>query len=520
MLEGLVKEGSFKWLLGNRNSFDEEFEDMSKPPTARRNWILEFSPIANVVLRRCSRIIGISLDNLRDNFGVEASDSIKNPSRYARNFLEYCCFRALALSTQVNDYIADKKFPRLTYDMMLAWEAPAASSEPFPKLDEERTVGGESFSRIAPSIPLIADVITSDNLFNALTTSTGGRLQFSVYEKYLNGLERATRKFKTQSESSLLSAFRSPKGEKILEVDGTVTTQPVLQHVGTATWPGRLTLTDHALYFEPLKVMSFNKPKAYDLSGDLKQVVKPELIGPWGTRLFDKAVMYKAISLPEPVVMEFPELKGHTRRDYWLAIIREILYAHRFAKKFQFKGVQRDEALSRAVLGILRLQAVQELSHTGSVRNEALLMFNLCDQIPGGDLILETLARMFSSMDLDRTNNSTDGSSRYSISALVMMSNLEDAVGTSSIIPKETRLIVGEMVVGEITALERIVRDSRNSFKKVELAQETVNRVKVEGIDTNLAVMKGMAGVCICIAASVHCSIYGAYTMLSPRGAC
>lgn len=43
---------------------------------------------------------------------------------------------------------------------------------------------------------------------------------------------------KAQSESSVLSGLRSPKGERVLEVDGTVTTQPVLQHVGISTWPG------------------------------------------------------------------------------------------------------------------------------------------------------------------------------------------------------------------------------------------------------------------------------------------
>ena len=43
---------------------------------------------------------------------------------------------------------------------------------------------------------------------------------------------------KTQSESSLLSNFRSQRGERILEVDGTLTTQPVLEHVGISTWPG------------------------------------------------------------------------------------------------------------------------------------------------------------------------------------------------------------------------------------------------------------------------------------------
>lgn len=60
---------------------------------------------------------------------------------------------------------------------------------------------------------------------------------------------------------------------------------------------GRLVLTDHALYFEPLRVVSYDKAKRYDLEEDLKQVVKPEMTGPWGTRLFDKAISYKSISL-------------------------------------------------------------------------------------------------------------------------------------------------------------------------------------------------------------------------------
>lgn len=58
------------------------------------------------------------------------------------------------------------------------------------QVDTENTVGKEAFSRIAPAIPTIADVITSSDLFNVLTASTRDRLSFSVYEKYLCALER------------------------------------------------------------------------------------------------------------------------------------------------------------------------------------------------------------------------------------------------------------------------------------------------------------------------------------------
>lgn len=54
-LEGLVREGSFKWLLGKRTYFDEEFEEIRDSPSAGRNWIMELSPVANIVVRTCSK---------------------------------------------------------------------------------------------------------------------------------------------------------------------------------------------------------------------------------------------------------------------------------------------------------------------------------------------------------------------------------------------------------------------------------------------------------------------------------
>lgn len=70
------------------------------------------------------------MSQLQESFDGEASDVIKHSSQYARNFLEYCCFRALALSQEVTGYLDDKKFRRLTFNMMIAWEFPSASSQP------------------------------------------------------------------------------------------------------------------------------------------------------------------------------------------------------------------------------------------------------------------------------------------------------------------------------------------------------------------------------------------------------
>ncbi|EEE50510.1 hypothetical protein OsJ_30600 [Oryza sativa Japonica Group] len=462
--EGLVREGSFSWALPRRGASPVDDADdpdsSSSSSSGKQPSISGLSPKANAVVSRCSRVLGTSTDELQYDFDMQASDSIKQPRNYARNFLEYCCLRALAHASQVAGYLSDKSFRRLNFDMMLAWEVPSSSSELTVKVEVDNTVSLEAFSRIAPAIPTITDVVTCSNLFDVLSSSSGGRLTFPVYDKYLTGLDRAIKKMKGQSESSLLSAQRSQRGERIVEVDGTLTTQPVLEHVGISTWPGRLTLTDHALYFEALRVVTYDKPKAYELAEDLKQT--------------------------EPVIIEFPELAGHFRRDYWLAIISEILYVHRFVRKFDISGVDKEETILKAVLSIMRLQAIEELAIPVSNRFESLLMFNLCDKLPGGDVILETLAGSISSRRSTQVNQPGTSSGRHSMSPFTVLSNL----GVVSPINKGERLFVGEIVVGEMSALQKVVNESMNNYKKVELAQATVDGVKVDGLDTNLAVMK------------------------------
>lgn len=58
------------------------------------------------------------------------------------------------------------------------------------QVDQDAAVGIDAFSRIAPAVPIIANVIISENIFEVLTSSTGGRLVLSIYERYLSALER------------------------------------------------------------------------------------------------------------------------------------------------------------------------------------------------------------------------------------------------------------------------------------------------------------------------------------------
>lgn len=73
-------------------------------------------------------------EELQCQFEDEASVSAKHPSRYARNLLEYCCFKALSVETQKTGHLQQRDFHKLFFDMMLAWEAPGAANKPVVKV--------------------------------------------------------------------------------------------------------------------------------------------------------------------------------------------------------------------------------------------------------------------------------------------------------------------------------------------------------------------------------------------------
>jgi hypothetical protein len=491
MLDSLVAgETTLKEIFNGKYSpVERQSPELNRSPSGTRKWIKELSSLGNVVVGHCARILQLHPEELQRHFEEEAPASAKHPSKYALYLVEYSCFRALSVQAQVTDHLSDKDFRRLTFDMMLAWEAPGATDRPVLKVDVESTIGPDAFARLAPAIPTVADAITVHSQFEALTASTGGRLPFPIYDKYIEKLDKSIKAIKNQVTPALLKALQLEKNETLIDIDGTATTQPVLQHVGVSTWPGRLTLTDHAFYFEATGVVSYDKAKKFDLSADLKHVVKPDLTGPWGARLFDKAVMYKSSATVDPIVLEFPELTGRTRRDYWLAIIREVMSVHQFVRTYQLEGVGRAEALAKAVLGIARLRATREIFHGLPPKPESLLTYSLGAKMPGGDLILAELANSFRSTGRrGEWQESDQGNKLYAIPATAALAGLRPPRSPKGI--QEGPVPIGEILIGDTTALEKAISQSRDNTKKVLLAQATVEGVKVEGIDTNAAVMK------------------------------
>ncbi|CAK8574286.1 unnamed protein product [Lathyrus sativus] len=486
--------------------------------------IPQLSHIANSVVSRCSKILGVSTDELQHAFDSELPLGVKELLTYARNLVEFCSFKALQKLSRNSDYLSDAAFRRLAFDVMLAWEAPSVHTEQLTaetptskdetagdeddasffyssstnmalQVDDKKTVGREAFLRIAPVCVLVADIITVHNLFDALTNTSGRRLHFLVYDKYIRSLDKIVKNSKNALSSSSLGNLQLAEDEIVLDVDGTIPTQPVLQHIGIAAWPGRLTLTNYALYFESLGVGVYEKAVRYDLAADMKQVIKPDLTGPLGARLFDKAVMYKSTSVAEPVYFEFPEFKANLRRDYWLDISLEILRAHMFVRKFGHKDTQKSEILARASLGIFRFRALKESFKFFSSNYKTLLTFNLAKALPRGDMILKTLSNSLMNLTAisgkQHIPSNVETKKQLTVSPAAVVALF--CLGFKSKITvdnyEETN-VVCDIRVGEINPLEMAVKQSLKDTGKAEAAQATVDQVKVEGIDTNVAVMK------------------------------
>uniref|UniRef100_A0A0D9VIQ8 Enoyl reductase (ER) domain-containing protein n=1 Tax=Leersia perrieri TaxID=77586 RepID=A0A0D9VIQ8_9ORYZ len=460
--------------------------------------IPQLSPIANSVVSRCSRVLALAIETLQQNFEVDFPDSCKESNTYAKEFLEYCCHKALHEVTARPDYLSDKNLRRLMFDVMLAWETPGAVADDasLENVNDKKTVGLGAFARIAPSCPIIADLVTVHNLFDALTCSSGGRLHFFVFDKYIKSLDKVFRSVKGIMQSPLASSFKLDAGECILAMDGDRPIHPVFQHIGISAWPGRLILTTHALYFQSIKVGYGDKIVKYDLATDADQIIKRDFTGPLGVRLFDKAVMYKSSTLTEPIYFDFPELGGPSRRDYWLAITREVLQVNRFIRKFNLGDIQRAEAHSKAILGILRYSAVKEAFHISPSHFKTTLPFSLAEKLPKGDMVLKALYdNYFQLLDTSLSHLATESPvdnrlqshslpfSLYALSRMgfILLKRKDEA---------QSEISFCAVCSGVTKSLEAALEESICYSERIEAARATIDQVKVEGVDANLALMQ------------------------------
>jgi hypothetical protein len=182
-------------------------------------------------------------------------------------------------------------------------------------------------------------------------------------------------------------------------------------------------------------------------------------------------------------VLEFPEVTSSTRRDHWLAIIKEIMFMHRFLSKYKVEcQIQAWEMHARTILGIIRLHAARELLRISPPAPTKFLIFALFDELPKGDYILEELAA-----SLKKVNSGHPCSAS---------STLKDLNMSQSIISSAEVKEVGEENVylsglhDNQSSLETTINQAREEEKDTAIAKATTEGLKEEGIAESALVLK------------------------------
>lgn len=177
----------------------------------------------------------------------------------------------------------------------------------------------------------------------------------------------------------------------------------------------------------------------------------------------------------EGVVLEFPELTSSTRRDHWLALVKEVMLLHCFLSKFKVESPQEVwEMHARTILGIVRLHGAREMLRISPPEPKSFLMFALLDDLPKGDYILQELAE---SLKKCSCGNPCSASS--------ILRNLNVSC-------PESRPIVdrGEIEQPEnLSSLESAINKAREEARETDIAKATADGLKEEGISESAQVL-------------------------------
>ncbi|KAF5189919.1 Duf639 family protein, partial [Thalictrum thalictroides] len=161
-------------------------------------------------------------------------------------------------------------------------------------VDDEASIGEDAFVWLGSLVPLVVDVANGRFTFETLTAATAQRLHFPAYDIFLKEIDKCIKYLQKQTTPS---GVELTDDEYILHMEGTAKTQRVVRHIGGTSWPGRLTLTNYALYFEASGVITYEDALKIDLSKKIDHTVKRASTGPWGAPLFDKALSYESSQL-------------------------------------------------------------------------------------------------------------------------------------------------------------------------------------------------------------------------------
>ncbi|KAL5576024.1 hypothetical protein UlMin_017723, partial [Ulmus minor] len=266
-------------------------------------------------------------------------------------------------------------FQRLIFITMLAWENPYCEehSNASEKPSFQRMlVREDAFICIAPTIPGVADGSTAHNLFKAVA-GDGHGISLGNHNKLKN-------------VSTVL--------KKAFLCIGSSQQQPVLKWENNMAWPGKLTLTDKAIYFESVGILGHKDSMRLDLTRDGLQVEKAK-VGPLDSVRFDSAVSISSGLESKPWVLEFVDLGGEMKRDIWHAFISEVIALHKFIRSYGPED--GDESIFNvygAINSIARLQALQYMIKLLDDPIK-LVPFSYLHSAPCGDFVCQTLSMRY-----------------------------------------------------------------------------------------------------------------------------
>ncbi|XP_069148998.1 uncharacterized protein [Solanum lycopersicum] len=470
-----------------------------------------------------SRMNGLTGQKMQKIFEALVPESVHSD---ARNLVEYCSFRFLSKDTSVlHPCLKEPAFQRLIFVTMLAWEQPYRSrGDSRVKFAEKHTlqrrlVGEEAFVRIAPAVAGIADWTTAHNLFKALAGNDRG-ITFSSWSTYICELLKVHEGRKSYQFQDLSQLHN----ERILCI-ASGGKHPVLKWENNMAWPGKLILTDRALYFEAVGLTGKRKISRLDLTGEGSHI-KRTRVGPLGFDFLDSAVSVTSGPQSDTWVLEFVDFGGEMRRDVWYACISEVIALYKFIREFgpeegdpsayNVYGSQKGKAraISYATNAVKRLQALQ---YARKLLEEPtkLVQFSYLYNAPYGDVVLQTLAvncwggpliAKITDQDYQSggspgsTNDTTESSSYvFDIDGSVYLQKWMKSPSWASSAslafwknPRSKRGIVfsKNLVVADINLMEKAALICRDKYQVVEKTQATIDAAMIEGIPSNIDLFK------------------------------
>ncbi|URD77731.1 hypothetical protein MUK42_18588 [Musa troglodytarum] len=500
----LVKPGQGRKLATARElenmDVEEEVFVASEMTVDRRttNGFLSFAAVVSI--EQFARMNGLTGRKMQKIFEALAPETIRTD---ARSLVEYCCFRYLSRdSSDIHPSLKEHAFQRLIFVTMLAWEQPYTRDGGSQILQDASSfqgqlVGEDAFVRIAPAVAGVSDVSTAHHLFKALAGDEQG-ISLRLWTTYLAELLKVHQGRQSYENGDFVLPY-----EQLLCI-GSSRKRPVLKWENNIAWPGNLTLTNKALYFE----------------------IEKTKVGPFASKLFDSAVSVSSGLNSETWILEFVDFGGEMRRDVWHAFIREIISLYEFLREYgpdgddpsihdvygAHKGKRR--AIRSAANNIARLQCLQFIRKL-SEDPAKLVQFSYLRNVPYGDVVFQTLAVSFwggplvtkfkhtNNLPVHRMNSVEDLSGSnvhlFDVDGSVYLRKWMKSPSWSSSssitfwknsLVKHGIVLAKNLVVADLSLVERAALTCKEKSRIVEKTQATIDAAMIKGIPSNIDLFK------------------------------